>query len=615
MTATRYTTRSVVSLYFLFLLLPLAPLIAQNKLAEGLARLSTLELAELADTVMMVEEAERRINAIKYGPEAFRVPLLVDSFSRILPLSVYNSLRFKYLKGYALQEMGAYGQAMQVFLEIIDEAQVAGHTPSQAEAMVSLAYCYTYMGLNDKAEECSIRSLEFARTHGLRENQALSLHLLAEQLTRDGNPKAVELYDEIIALFPADSINYHSSSAKGEKLMTLAKFGRSDSETARRLLAEVTLFGNPLTPFDDIYIQRSALSSLSNYYLLTENFNRAVYYGRRHLSYVKGIFADTSEVVRYALLQLYPIEAAAGNHAAAYEALLSYQEVERAMTIQNQDNEMARASAELDVQYHELARRAAEQNVLLEQAAKTTRTRLLIVISVLSLLIISGILWAYFRSRSAERVIAAQKGTVDRSLADKEVLLREIHHRVKNNLQIITSLLQKQARRSDSPELKELIRDGQERIQSMALIHQNLYRSDQLNGVNIRSYLEDLTANVGRSHEASPGKVAFILEVAEEHLDINVAIPLGLILNELITNAYKYAFPDGRRGNIFIEFYRYAEQSFLRVSDDGVGLPSDYEIRQSNSLGLNLVNGLVGQLEGTIDWRQSEKGTTVAIQF
>lgn len=274
----------------------------------------------------------------------------------------------------------------------------------------------------------------------------------------------------------------------------------------------------------------------------------------------------------------------------------------------------ARATFELDVSENKLAvQRAEQERSLTEQQAKADRTLFLALAGGLSLLLVTAGLF-FFRSRRDARRIAEQKAIVDQSLSEKEVLLREIHHRVKNNLQIISSLLQKQARRSDSAELKEMIRDGQERIQSMALIHENLYRSDQLSGVSIKNYLEELTESLKRGQGTN--KVAVNLKVADEHLDIDTAIPLGLILNELITNAYKYAFPGDRSGEVSVEFKKEAnEQYLLRVSDNGVGLPSDTEIRQRNSLGLNLVRGLVGQLEGTINWAKQQSGTSVTIQF
>lgn len=326
-------------------------------------------------------------------------------------------------------------------------------------------------------------------------------------------------------------------------------------------------------------------------------------------------FIEYNELKAIAYEKLALLEAEEKNFEASsnyFDQSLQYtQRVQKSRT----NEASAKAAYSLDVAETNLARERAEATALSSGLqSKTDRQNL--ILGLLTAGLIAGLIgWSYLRVRKNRQTIIEQKAVVDRSLSEKEVLLREIHHRVKNNLQIISSLLQKQARQSESQELKDMIRDGQERIQSMALIHENLYRSEQLSGVSIKKYLEDLTTSMSKSHDTTTSAINIDLRVEDKHLDIDTAIPLGLILNELITNAYKYAFPNGRTGNVLIEFYQKAEQHFLRVSDDGVGLPSDYEVRQRNSLGLNLVKGLVGQLEGNIDWKQQEEGTSVAIQF
>lgn len=278
-------------------------------------------------------------------------------------------------------------------------------------------------------------------------------------------------------------------------------------------------------------------------------------------------------------------------------------------------NASSKAAFELGVTENKLARqRAEQQTILAEQDAASDRRFYSILLGALALLL-AVIGYSFYRSRRDGQKLANQKALVDQSLSEKEVLLREIHHRVKNNLQIISSLLQKQGRLANDSDAQKLAKEGQERIQSMALIHENLYQSEQLSGVNIRSYLEDLGTNISRSH-SKPGKdIKLDLVVADEYLDLDTAIPVGLILNELLTNAYKYAFPNGSNGQIQVVFQRVADRFELEVNDNGVGLPADHAARSSKSLGHNLVKGLVRQLEGSIKWMKPERGTTVQIEF
>ncbi len=183
-----------------------------------------------------------------------------------------------------------------------------------------------------------------------------------------------------------------------------------------------------------------------------------------------------------------------------------------------------------------------------------------------------------------------------RSLEEKKVLLKEIHHRVKNNLQIISSLLSLQ---SMTENMKNgTFKETQDRIRSMALIHEQLYQSEDLARINFRKYLEKLIKNL--LHSYSAGKSINIkLDVEDLYLDIDTTIPLGLIINELVTNVLKYAFNGRNQGTIYIKFKRVGDSLELRVMDDGIGFPVD-KLQESKSLGLKLVNILVGQLRGKI---------------
>jgi len=257
-----------------------------------------------------------------------------------------------------------------------------------------------------------------------------------------------------------------------------------------------------------------------------------------------------------------------------------------------------------------------------ELAYEQQRTTGLILLSGLSLFFASFVIYAYSKLRKSNGVArsrAQQLREANEKLGtalERQLMLRaEIHHRVKNNLQIISGLLQSQAEVANDERVTHIISDAQERILSMSLIHQNLYQSDDLNKVSISSYLEELITNIQRSHTGDASIIEFDLRVEDEHLDIDRAIPLGLILNELITNAYKYAFPDRKDGKIIVELSKTTKEFKLTVSDNGVGFPNDYNLGKSNSLGLKLVTGLVRQLEGKISWPEEKIGTTIAIEF
>ena len=219
---------------------------------------------------------------------------------------------------------------------------------------------------------------------------------------------------------------------------------------------------------------------------------------------------------------------------------------------------------------------------------------------------------------TAIRDITQRKEVEERlraSLKEKEVLLQEIHHRVKNNLQIISSLLCLQANRTGSTAVLSALRESQSRVKSMALIHERLYRSPNLASVDMGEYTKKLVSHLRHSYRTDHGPVRFTIDIDNIALDITEAIPCGLIINELVTNALKHAFPEGRSGEIAIQLIRGTEkQSTLTVKDDGIGLPGHVDFRNSPSLGLTLVNSLVTQLDGTIEL-EGTQGAAFRITF
>lgn len=204
---------------------------------------------------------------------------------------------------------------------------------------------------------------------------------------------------------------------------------------------------------------------------------------------------------------------------------------------------------------------------------------------------------------------------LEASLKEKTVLLQEIHHRVKNNLQVIISLLNLHSNYISDSQLRSALQDSQYRIRTMALIHQKLYQSTNLAEINVGDYIRDLAASLFRSYQAEAHRIYLRLQIDDFFLAMDPAVTCGLILNELISNALKHAFPEGRGGEIRIEFRAGpAGQLSLVVADNGAGFPPQVNFYQSETLGLQLVNALVTQLNGTITYQQ-QNGTEIRITF
>jgi PAS domain S-box-containing protein len=229
----------------------------------------------------------------------------------------------------------------------------------------------------------------------------------------------------------------------------------------------------------------------------------------------------------------------------------------------------------------------------------------------------------------------AMEESLKSSLREKEVLLKEIHHRVKNNLQIISSLLGMQSSYTDDPKALSAFRESQNRIKSIALIHNKLYGSKDLAHIDFHEYAYNLVQDIFSSYGVDPGIIAFEVKAQDIFFDINTAIPCGLLVNELVSNSLKHAFPEGRRGQITISLREKQGQGsgvrgqenlapcplppappllILTVSDNGIGFPGNMNVQNTETFGLRLVHGLVEQLEGTVEIKNNG-GTESIIGF
>ena len=196
---------------------------------------------------------------------------------------------------------------------------------------------------------------------------------------------------------------------------------------------------------------------------------------------------------------------------------------------------------------------------------------------------------------------------IESALAEKDVLLGEIHHRVKNNLQIVCSLLDLQSARIDDAGVRDMLRDTRNRVRSMALIHQTLYQSNNFAEIDFASFLNTLGASLLSSYGADPEHVTLRIRADAKALPLNTAIPCGLIVNELMANALKHAFSEGSPGAIDIVFEDLAaDMARLTVSDNGIGIPETIDVGRTETLGLQLVSLLSDQLQGTLDIQKAE---------
>lgn len=245
-----------------------------------------------------------------------------------------------------------------------------------------------------------------------------------------------------------------------------------------------------------------------------------------------------------------------------------------------------------------------EQNQLLLD--KQSSEKKLYILAIITLLILIGFGARQVSQKSKfNRILTSKNETISNALSEREVLLKEIHHRVKNNLQIISSLLNLQSRFIKDKTAVDAVQEGRNRVKSMALIHQKLYQQDNIQGIYMPEYIDNLTSSLLSSYKASNDKIHIKKEVDTINLDIDTAIPLGLILNELLTNSLKYAFVDRKEGTLQIKLTEIDKKLILEVSDDGVGMKNDEE-GNKNSFGLTLIESLAEKLDASVEMNQNE---------
>lgn len=239
------------------------------------------------------------------------------------------------------------------------------------------------------------------------------------------------------------------------------------------------------------------------------------------------------------------------------------------------------------------------------------------ILTVLGFMGMGLLLFSFFYFRKYKKIVqdlSNKNRLLDESVNDKQTLLQETHHRVKNNLQIIASLLNLQRKYTKDKKLTNALIDGRNRVKSMALIHQLLYQKKELKGINVRNYVENLMSSLFSSLKADMEHFNFINNVAPLNLHEDTLLAIGLIINEIVTNSIKYAFIGREHGELSITLEKKADRLFLSISDNGNGMPDDFDINDKSSFGYSLITSLSKKLDATITI-ESDGGTTVNLDI
>jgi two-component sensor histidine kinase/Tfp pilus assembly protein PilF len=506
---------------------------------------------------------------------------------------------------------GKYSEAIDFYGRSLKIREQKNDTDGIAGSLQNLASIYYKQGLMNEAEKMYLKSITMRESVGNKKgvaNAYLNLGTLYIDLKNFDKAlsylnKALEIYSEI----------------KDENGManTYSLSGNVYSELKENKKA-IEYFDKALALFkenDDIKGQTNIFLSKGNILVNQGNYTQGI----KELEKAKLLSEqyEISENKRIAYFSL----------AEAYEKLKDYKnayintKLYKSLYDSIVDQELTTKLAETQKKYNEEAQlkqiqvlQKEKENQELKIKQNTNRITILL-ISLIALAIITFLVIISNRiKQKTNQVLTKQNEDILRQKHEKEVLLKEIHHRVKNNLQVINSLLRLQSSMIDDPKVISLFEDCQNRVRSMALIHDKLYTINDLSSIQVKEYIENLTSSLLETYGLKT-KVKLQLNIQPISFNVDTLIPLGLLLNEIISNSLKYAFKEKESGTIKVELKALNSNKFeLNISDDGAGFSDEIFITPQNSLGIELIKSFVEQLDGTIE-KLKHTGTAYRIIF
>lgn len=510
---------------------------------------------------------------------------------------------------------GNLNQALYYGLLTIKCMEATGDSLHAGNFYNRLARIYGELGNAEKSVEWYKKSYAKNPTP----NYGCCMHIVQGLIQMGKAGEALAFVKEAIRVSPPDNLRDKGIAANALGLCYNA-LGKYD--LAEKYFLEMAS-SDEQKAWDDTESYRCNIYlTMGQFYVDRDRFASAGPYLRKLLGIPAGIASIRQ--LKDAHSMLFQVDSAAGNYLDAIRHLQYYKALNDSLFNETKSRQIEELQIRYETENKEQNIRflQKEGQVQLIKLQKVGMTKNLTLVGIAFLLFVMALLFSRYRIKQrTNRQLELQQIEINRTnqflqnlLGEKEWLLKEIHHRVKNNLQIVMSLLNTQAMYLESEAALDAIRHSQYRIQSISLIHQKLYQSNNLELIDMSAYIPELVAFLTDSFNTED-RIRFDLRIDPIELDVTKALPIGLILNEAISNAIKYAFPDDRPSLITITMQSSGEGLIeLTIADDGTGLPPDFNLSEQNSLGLNLMEGLSKQLGGTFSIT-NQNGLAIRITF
>jgi len=532
--------------------------------------------------------------------------------------SGYKQSTTLYYKGIVHKNMGNTVLAEQYIQSYIDQMKAKGHTRRVLAGMQALGNLYTNMNLYDKAIGLYTKALEsmpeqtdsvslariftrlsFFLSKVKRFDEALDYNQSALDLLGNNQSgtnyintindrgiiyETMERWDSMVHYYQLNLKLSEQSKDISNLLYAHYNLGAGFQKTKDNQKANfhfqksLELAQRSSNKIMEMY----TLIGLADVSLEQKKYNQALrYLAPLDQEELANDLVHAQEEIRSSIYQKL------GNYEAAFNSLKRSREAKKALDSLTTLSEIVAIENKYDRKQKELKiLQLASDKQVADLAAEKANQRSFFLFGTLliALLIGAGFAYFYYLKKRTNDQLNEKNKIISMALDEKELLLQEIHHRVKNNLQMVSSLLSLQSRAQDSASASQALEEGQLRVQSMALIHQHLYSGANAAGVKMKAYLEHLCQDIFTSHNIKEDQVQLELDIDDLDLDISTVVPLGLIFNELITNACKYAFPDERQGKITVSLAEKDDTLIASVADDGVG-----DVKENKGFGSRLV--------------------------
>lgn len=524
---------------------------------------------------------------------------LFDSLANLVP-SEENKAKALNVNGMAYYVNEEYDQAIDYFLDAARILETIETDIKIYQIYSNVASCYNIRNDFDNTETYFQRALDIAQSKtdsvwiaNIQNNLAV-LYMQNER------------YDQSNSMIEK-ALDYYTS--KGDTLMmgitymnagNLKTFSQDYPEAITTYLRSMEFIQPQQFPL----VHAVANTGIGIALREQQQYEAALPYLKKGLQTAKDIGHTEQIMESYNALSTY--YATTGQYEDAYQLSQESQKLKDSLLTSEQDANLARALAQFETEKKE-----AQLKLVTLEADKAKEQRKALLYLVLGVLLIAGLIGFFLqKNKRKNRLLAKQKSLLEATVNEKNILLQETHHRVKNSFQMVSSLLYIQSETAQENEAKLAIREAQNRVRSMVLIHQKLYNKEQLIGIDSKEYIEDFTKDVLESHQFEGTPLAYQVEAESMILDVETITPMGLILNELITNVLKHAFDHiTTESHMIIFFEKSGDQLLLQVLDNGVGLSDQ---KREGSFGLELVQALSQKLKADFHVTTQPSGGTKA---